>query len=194
MKRIIASDFDGTITTRDTLVEFIRFAKGNWHCLFGFLLYSPLMVLMKFKLYPNYKSKQKLFSHFFKGMPIDEFNRLGRDFAASSQHLIRPGARAMIEQGRRDGAEVVIVSASIDNWVQPFFPDLMVLGTQIETANGVVTGRFASKNCHGSEKVRRLLELYPDRQHYHLTAYGDSSGDKELLDFADEKYYKPFRQ
>ena len=39
MRKIIASDFDGTITTRDTLVEFIRFAKGNTKCLLGFLLF-----------------------------------------------------------------------------------------------------------------------------------------------------------
>ena len=28
---------------------------------------------------------------------------------------------------------------------------------------------------------------------YWLTAYGDSRGDYELLDFANEGHYKPFR-
>ena len=88
---------------------------------------------------------------------------------------------------------MLIVSASIDNWVQPFFPEVKVLGTQIEVVNGKLTGRFLTKNCYGQEKVNRILALYPNRTDYHLTAYGDSRGDKEMLAFADESYYKPFR-
>jgi phosphoserine phosphatase len=38
--------------------------------------------------------------------------------------------------------------------------------------------------------VNRILALYPDRNTYHLTAYGDSRGDKELLAFADESHYQ----
>jgi phosphoserine phosphatase len=68
-----------------------------------------------------------------------------------------------------------------------------VLGTQIEIAGGKLTGHFLTKNCYGPEKVNRILDLYPDRCVYHLTAYGDSRGDKELLAFADESHYKPFR-
>lgn len=192
-KRLIASDFDGTITTKDTLLEFIRFAKGTPRFLFGFLLYSPLMVLMKLHLYPNWKTKQKVFAHFFKGMPIEEFNRLGKAFAASYGNLIRPGAKTMIEKAQTEGVEVVIVSASIDNWVQPFFPSLRVLGTQVEVVDGHLTGRFLTPNCYGQEKVRRLEEVYPDRSTLYVTAYGDSRGDKELLNYADERYYKPFR-
>lgn len=193
MRKIVATDFDGTLTSKDTLLEFIRFAKGNIYCAFGFLLYSPLIVLMMMKLYPNYKSKQKLFSFFFKGMPLEEFNRLGSEFALSSKHILRPGGLDMLRKCREEGMEVVVVSASIDNWVQPFFPDLRVLGTQIEVADGKLTGRFLSKNCYGQEKINRLLEVFPDRDNYYLIAYGDSNGDRKLLDFADESYYKPFR-
>lgn len=194
MKRIIASDFDGTITTRDTLVEFIRFVFGDVRCVLGFMLFSPLIVLMKLHLYSNSKAKERLVGYFFKGMTEEDFNQLGRDFAASCRHLIRPGALAMIKQAENEGTEVIIVTASMDNWVQPFFPNLMVLGTKMEVSEGKLTGRFLTKNCHGPEKVHRLLEVHPDRRNYHLTAYGDSNGDKALLDFADEKYYKPFRQ
>ena len=85
---------------------------------------------------------------------------------------------------------MLIVSASIDNWVQPFFPHVRVLGTQIEVNDGCLTGRFLTKNCYGQEKVNRILTLYPDRNTYHLIAYGDSRGDKELLAFADEAHYQ----
>lgn len=193
MKQIVAFDFDGTLTTKDTLIAFIRYAKGSMRFWMGFLRYSPLLVLMKLGLYPNWKVKQKVFSHFFKGVTIEAFNDLCQRFAQDNLHLLRPQGIKTLMQAQDDGAEVVIVSASIDNWVQPFFADVTVLGTQIEMNNGLLTGRFLTQNCYGQEKVNRILALYPHREDYHLTAYGDSRGDKELLAFADESHYKPFR-
>ena len=193
MKKIYAFDFDGTLTTKDTLIEFIRYAKGSMDLGLGFLRYAHLLVLMKLGLYPNYKAKQKVFAYFFKDTTLDDFNALCKEFAASSKHLLRPNAIEAIDQATKEGSEVLIVSASIDNWVQPFFPQVKVLGTQIEVIDGKLTGRFMTKNCYGQEKVNRILTLFPDRKDYHLTAFGDSRGDREMLAFADESYFKPFR-
>ena len=202
-KRIYAFDFDGTLTTRDTLIAFIRYAKGTGAFVLGFLLHAHLLVLMKLGLYPNWKAKQKIFSYFFKGMSLGGFDALCQRFAANNRQLLRLEGVRTLEQARTEGADIVIVSASIDNWVKPFFtnldgladnqPQITVLGTQIEIADRKLTGRFLTKNCYGPEKVNRILDLYPDRCAYHLTAYGDSRGDKELLAFADESHYKPFR-
>ena len=49
-KKIYCFDFDGTLTTSDTLLEFIRYAKGTGRFLMVFLMYSPLLVLMKLQL------------------------------------------------------------------------------------------------------------------------------------------------
>jgi HAD superfamily hydrolase (TIGR01490 family) len=193
MKKIYAFDFDGTLTTKDTLIEFIRYAKGSMALGLGFMRYAHLLVLMKIGLYPNYKAKQKVFAHFFKDTTLDDFNALCKAFAASSSHLLRPNAIEAINHAIKEGSEVLIVSASIDNWVQPFFPQVKVVGTQIEVIDGKLTGLFLSKNCYGQEKVNRILSLYPNRHDYHLTAYGDSRGDKEMLAFADESHFKPFR-
>ena len=194
MKQIVAFDFDGTLTTKDTLIEFICYACGTRAFLFGFLRYVHLLVLMKLGLYPNYKAKQKVFAHFFEGMKIEEFDGLCQRFAKDNQHLLRPKGVEAIQQAMDEGAEVLIVSASIDNWVREMITDPVIIGTQIEIKDGLLTGRFLTKNCYGQEKVNRILALYPHRSEYHLTAYGDSRGDKELLAFADESHYKPFRQ
>ena len=192
MRKIVAFDFDGTLTTKDTLLAFIRYAKGSTRFRLGFLRYAPQLVLMKLGLYPNWKAKQKVFAHFFKGMTIEAFDDLCQRFAHDNLHLLRSQGIKTLMQAQDDGAEVVIVSASIDNWVQPFFADVTVLGTQIEVENGLLTGRFLTNNCYGQEKVNRILARYPNREDYHLTAYGDSRGDKELLAFADEPHYKVF--
>jgi phosphatidylglycerophosphatase C len=201
-------DFDGTLTTRDTLIEFIRYAHGTAKTLWGFLLYSPLLVLMKLRLYPNYKAKQKIFAHFFQGMPIGEFDQTCHRFAEDNRsRLLRPQAVAFLRQTLACREPVMVVSASIDNWVKPFFTDPesaatpaesqtdpLVLGTQIEVKDGRVTGRFLTPNCYGAEKVRRVEAVLKEpRSHYHIRAYGDSRGDKELLEYADESFFKPFR-
>ena len=196
MRKIVAFDFDGTLTTKDTLLAFIRYAKGSSGFWLGFLRYSPLLVLMKLGLYPNYKAKQKVFAHFFKGMTLEAFDALCQRFANDNHHLLRPQALETLNKAISEGAEVVIVSASIDNWVQAFFEgdrSIRIIGTQIEVEEGVLTGRFLTNNCYGQEKVNRIRALFPNRQDYHLTAYGDSRGDQELLAFADESHYKPFR-
>lgn len=193
MKKIYAFDFDGTLTTRDSFLEFIRYVCGNWALCKGILRYSPLLVLMKLGYYPNWKAKQKVFAYFFKGMPLKDFAQQGRLFALDRQHLLRPQGVDMVKQAQAGDAEVLIVSASIDHWVQPFFPEVKVVGTQVEVEDGCLTGRFLTKNCYGQEKVNRILALYPHRNEYELIAFGDSAGDKELLAFADEAHYKPFR-
>lgn len=56
--KIYAFDFDGTLTTRDTLLAFIRYARGDRRFVLGMLRYAPLLVLMKLGLYANWKVKQ----------------------------------------------------------------------------------------------------------------------------------------
>ena len=151
MRKIYAFDFDGTLTTKDTLLEFIRFAKGSGQMFRGFLLFSPLLLLMKLHLYPNWKAKQQVFSYFFKGMNIDDFNVLCTHFAEQNKHLLRPAGIEKVRQAiEEEQATVLIISASIDNWVRPFFDEIdkkiQVLGTQIETKGGRLTGQFTTKN------------------------------------------------
>ena len=162
-KKLYCFDFDGTLTTSDTLLEFIRYAKGTARFLMVFLMYSPLLVLMKLHLFPNWKAKQLIFTHLFAGMRIEKFDALCRDFAEEYQHLLRPKGVTLVHEALVAGAQVFIVSASIDNWVRPFFKvrgldGVRVLGTQIEVIDGRLTGKFKSNNCYGEEKVHRICE------------------------------------
>lgn len=200
-KKIYCFDFDGTLTTSDTLLEFIKYAKGRGRFLMVFLMYSPLLVLMKLHLYPNWKAKQQIFAHLFAGMRIEKFDALCRSFAEESQHLLRPKGITLMHEALVAGAQVFIVSASIDNWVRPFFDirnlkGVQVLGTQIEVEDGKLTGNFKSNNCYGKEKVHRIAEALKsfERSEYEIEAFGDSRGDKEMLAFADKGHFKPFRE
>jgi len=192
-KFLVVFDFDGTITTKDTLILFIKFAKGNFKFFCGFLWFSPLLIAYKLNIYPNWKIKQKIFSYFFKGMSLSGFNKICEDFANKYQNIIKPKAITQIFEYHKQNFEVVIISASIANWVVPFANKLKisnVICTEIEiNEKNLISGNLSTPNCYGKEKVNRLLKNYPDRENYYLIVYGDSPGDRELLNAADEKYY-----
>ena len=194
---IAVFDFDGTITRKDSLLEFIKFSKGERHFYFGFFLFSPLLIAIKLKLYPNWKAKQNLFSYFYKGISVEKFNDWGKDFSSEIDEIARPKAMETIKSHKENNNKTIIISASIENWIKPWAEKIgieTVLATKIETdKNGLLTGRFLTKNCYGQEKVNRLLEVFPDRNNYKFIAYGDSRGDKELIKFADKGFYNNFK-
>lgn len=191
MRKIAVFDFDGTLTTKDTLLEFVKYTHGKLAFFIGFAFYSPLLVLMKLHLYPNWKAKQKVFSYFYNGMQHDKFVSYGEKFAEYVENIRKESTITRLNELKREGTYIYVISASIDEWVRPFCNRLGVkdvLGTKVEVINGKLTGKFLTKNCYGQEKVNRLLEVEPNRKEYYLYAFGDSRGDEEILEFADEGF------
>ncbi len=160
---------------------------------------SPRLLEWKLGLITNSEAKRWLFARFFAGMPEREFNDIClRYFRAAWPRIIRKGAVRAVHKHLAAGDTVVIVSASPESWVRPF-ADALGIDTVIATEvavnpDGTIADHFASPNCHGPEKVRRLSEIFGDKSSYHLTSYGDSRGDREMLALADDAYYKPFRK
>lgn len=185
---IAAFDFDGTITTKDTLFDFIIFYVGNIRFIIGLFILSPVLILFKAGIIKNSTAKEIMFSYFFKGQSADYFNDKCHSYADRIDKIIRKSTLDIIREHQHSNHKTLIISASVSNWIKPWAYRTginEVISTEIEIKNGIVTGKFASPNCHGQEKVNRLLAKYPNRTEYTLYAYGDSRGDKELLELAD---------
>lgn len=189
-------DFDGTITTDDSLIKFIRFAVGDIKFITGMVLLSPMLIAYKLKLIPNYKAKQYMLAYFFKNMPESKFIQLSKEYSLTHiDTILRKKAMEKIQWHTQQKHKIIIVSASIECWLKPWCNkhNLDLIGTKLEIKDGVITGKFLSKNCYGIEKVHRLQKQYNLDDYDYIYAYGDSHGDKELLKLADESFYKPFR-
>ena len=193
---IAAFDFDGTITHKDSFFRFLVFSQSTFRIVMGSIILSPVLLIYKLKWLSNYRAKQIVFSWFFKGWSLDDFNEKSRLFAIEIDKIIRPKAMDAIRVHQEAHHTLVIISASIENWVSYWAQQKGIhhlLATQIEIdPQQRITGRLLSKNCYGQEKVNRLVAAFPNRQQYTLIAYGDSAGDKELLAFADEGYLNKF--
>ena len=195
-KKIAFFDFDGTITKDDSLLKFIRFVVGDRRFLLGLVVLSPMLVLQKFKLIPNYKAKQYMLSWFFKGMSKEAFLKVANEYSlVHIDKILRPKAIEKINWHKNQGHKVVVVSASIEFWLRPWCEKngLELIATKLEIKDDIVTGKLLSKNCYGVEKVNRIKEIYNLKDFEYIYSYGDSSGDKQMLELAHEKFYKPFR-
>jgi HAD superfamily hydrolase (TIGR01490 family) len=194
--KLILFDFDGTITTDDSLIKFIRFVIGDAKFVAGMAVLSPMLTAYKLKLIPNYKAQQYMLSYFFKGMSEEKFVKVTNEYSLKHiDTILRPKAMKKITWHKEQRHKVIIVSASIECWLKPWCDknNLDLIATKIEVKDNIITGKFSTKNCYGIEKANRVQEQYNLNDYDHIYAYGDSRGDKELLELADESFYKPFR-
>lgn len=197
MSRSIAFfDFDGTITTSDSLAEFIRFQHGNTGFITGLIRLLPAIIGYKAGLVDRQQAKEKLMSVFFAGIPEQTFRQLANSFVQEKiPGIIRPLAMAKLNWHKQQGHEIVIVSASPTYWLEPWClaNGFKCISTELEIVDGKISGKIKGKNCHGEEKVIRIREKYTLSDYTDIYAYGDTSGDKPMLALAAYSYYKPFR-
>ncbi|WP_280565085.1 HAD-IB family hydrolase [Chromohalobacter sp. 48-RD10] len=185
-------DFDGTLTTGDTLMPFLKFVVGKPTYYAKLALLSPVLGAYYAKLLRNDIAKQIVLKQYLGGCHIDELFTLGERFSEEViPTMLRPEGMERLRWHQAQGHECVLVSASINVYLKSWakrehFSE--VICTALEVGKkGHVSGRIQGKNCHGEEKVRRIvLSNFNGRR---LTyAYGDSKGDLPMLKLVDHGF------
>ena len=193
---IVAFDFDGTLTTRDSFTAFLKWRAGPTRYVLGFLRLVPSAAAYLFHR-DRGRIKAAAVREYLRGVPRERLEADARDFVERfSGSLLRPDAVAAWERWRREPVRLVIVTASPHLLVAPFARQLgadAVLGTELAfDAHDRVTGGFLTPNCRGAEKVVRLKAAFGPN----LTlkaGYGDTSGDREMLAMAEISGYRVFK-
>lgn len=185
-------DFDGTITDRDSMLDFIIFGIGLRGFCAGFIRLLPALALYKLKIIPNFKAKEIVLTRFFKGWDIERFDLIAASYSEKIPRIVRGTAMERLRWHKLSGHTVVVVSASIEHYLKHWCArqGVELIATRLEVHAGALTGRLSGKNCHGAEKVRRLRERFDLESYDLIYAYGDSSGDKAMLEIADERYFR----
>lgn len=194
-QRLAIFDFDGTITYKDSFLEFLKYYKGKNNFYLGFALLSPIMGLFVLKIIPNWKAKEAALSHFFKGEKMEYFSRRCKEFSEEViPSMIRPKALQAILDHQKSGDRLIVISASAENWLIDWCKkyNLELLATKLEVKSGVITGKIDGFNCYGEEKESRLKEFVPLSEYSEIFVYGDSPGDKSILKLATHPFYRHF--
>ncbi len=188
-------DFDGTITTDDSLPAVLQYYVGKPKYYLGVLLLSPMLAAYYCKLLTNHIAKEKFIAYFLKGKNSTKFRTIAKQYSLLQiDKILRPSAMVKIKWHQERGHKVVIVSASMECWLQAWCDkkSIALISTRLESKNNKFTGRFATKNCYGMEKVNRIKKEYTLEEYKDVYAYGDSSGDKEMLNIATKPHYRYF--
>jgi len=189
-------DFDGTISFRDTLFDFIRYSRGNREFAAGMAILLPGLLRFKCGRISAAHAKEMVLSHFFRGMTATDFSRAAHRYALERlPGIVRPGALARIRSHQEKTHTVVVVSAAIDQWLAPWCGEygIHLLATGLEYRHNRITGRLKGPNCNGPEKVIRIRQKFDLTRYTTIHAYGDSAGDREMLAMADAPNFRPFR-
>lgn len=190
MKRVTVFDFDGTLTRHGTLIAYARHALGRGAVCRAVIRTLPLLTAWKLGIIHRGVARNRLIRNLFRGRSVEELQASAESFADVLDRDLRECGMTELSAARDRGDIVVIDTVSMDLWVRPWARKHgvdHVIASRLESdAGGVLTGQLEGAANHGREKVRRLLEEFPDRQSYFLRAYGDSMGDKEMLELADE--------
>ena len=145
LKQIAFFDFDGTITTKDSFLEFIKFQHGRFRFYMGFIINSPYLVAYKIGIISNQRAKERILQFFFGNMTAEKFQAACDAFSDTAiPALVRPKAITEIRKLQNAGIEVVVVSASAENWMHKWCATQQVslLATKIQLRNGKIPGKL----------------------------------------------------
>ncbi|WP_309643099.1 HAD-IB family hydrolase [Phenylobacterium sp.] len=194
---VVAFDFDGTLTIRDSFTAFLKWRAGKRRYDQGMVRLAPAALA-----YLGHRNRGRIKAaavrEFLAGASREEIENDARAFAEiMAPRLLRPDAVATWRRWRQRRAKLVIVTASPDIVVAPFARGLgadLLIGTALAFDDqDRATGAFSTANCRGPEKVRRLRETFGADLRLQA-AYGDTSGDREMLQIAEETGYRVFTE
>ena len=192
---LVAFDFDGTLTFRDSFRAFLAWRAGPRRYVTGLIKLAPAAVSYLFHR-DRGRLKAAAAREFLNGAPRATMEADAQRFATErAQRLFRPDAIRAWRRWQAEGARLVIVTASPEIVVGPFARGLgadLLIGTRLgfDEADHF-SGRLDGENCRGAEKVARLKAAFGEDVAVEA-AYGDTDGDAEMLALADTPGMKVF--
>ncbi|HWD67623.1 MAG TPA: HAD-IB family hydrolase [Caulobacteraceae bacterium] len=194
---LVAFDFDGTLTCRDSFLSFLPWRYGRRRYAQAIARLGPSLVRFV-RDRDRGRLKANLVGELMVGESREALAAAAERFAAEcARSLLRPDAVKCWRAWQKRNARLVIVTASPEFLVAPFGRGLgaeAVIGTRLAFSNeDRATGALDGRNCRADEKVARLREAFGDDVRLEA-AYGDSGGDTAMLAIADEAGMKVFGQ
>ncbi|MEI7035879.1 HAD family hydrolase [Fulvimonas yonginensis] len=186
-------DFDGTITTRETMPGFMHRAVPGWRLACGGLLLAPWVLGYRRGRVSGVAVRAAIVRFGFAGVPLTQLQAHGEAFAAEVLPAeLRPQAMARIRWHQRQGDTVVVVSGGLDVYLAPWCraQGLALICSTLEHRHGRLTGRYLGAQCVGEEKAHQVRARYELAAYERVYAYGDTHEDLPLLGLAHHRFYR----
>lgn len=190
-------DFDGTLTNRETMPAFMRWAVPRPRLVAGTLLLAPWVAGYRRGWVSGVAVRAAVVRFGFAGMPRARVQVCGEAFAAEALPAeLRPEAMARLRWHRERGDVVAVVSGGLDVYLAPWCRahGLALICSRLEHRHGRLTGRYLGEQCVGEAKARQVRERYDLSGYGRIWAYGDTHEDLALLDLAHRRFYRGVEQ
>lgn len=186
-------DFDGTITTREMLPDFLHYSVPKSRLLIGKIALAPLIVGYRIGWVSGSLLRRAIVWLGYARVPFADYARKGQTFADEMlPGVLRPEVMERIRWHQSQGDQVVVVSGAFDiylsHWCSQHQLDLIC--SSLEHRDGKLTGRYLGQQCVRSEKSRRVRERFDLTRFSQIYAYGDTVEDEELLALAHRRFYQ----
>ena len=114
-------DFDGTITTHETMPDFVRQSVSRRRLLFGQILLAPLVLGYKLGIVSGTLIRRAIVRFGYSGVAVAMLESAGRDFARTYlPNVLRQEAMQRIAWHKAQGHKVVVVSGGLDAYLSPW--------------------------------------------------------------------------
>ena len=189
-------DVDGTLLRGDCLWMAARRARSPVAQVAACVACVPQVIGWQMRLISTGEFKQRVIAAFGICEAVNHAEAMGQDpwLLDQLKTQIRPVALVRLREHQQQGDRVLLCSASPRLLLQPLADWLGVelLCTELNQEDGEWLPKLASPNCKGAQKVRRLEQHLGPLEDLTIEAYGDSKGDRELLQAATLPHYRSF--
>ena len=189
-KNLALFDFDGTLCKKDSFTGFIFYALSKRHIVKQGIKILPWIQAYYLNAYPAHAMRSKLFRAMFSNANVLELEQIAQEYAANLISQLNPPLLKQLKQHQSLGDDVVLVSASVDVYLQHVCALLNIdlICTHTEQVNNTYTGQYTTPDCSSEQKKLRILEKYSLDHYSVIYAYGNSMEDNEMLALADHAY------
>ena len=185
-------DFDGTLTTRETFPDFLRYAVARPRLLVGGVLLAPVVFGYRRGWVAGNPTRSSIVQVGLRGVDAARLRTQGKAFARDVlPGVARPEAMERLSWHRERGDRVVVVSGGLDVYLAPWCAaqGVELACSMLAERGGRITG-YAGAQCVGEEKVRRVRALCDPQAYGAVHAYGDTHEDLAMLAMAHHRTYR----
>jgi phosphatidylglycerophosphatase C len=182
----VAFDFDGTITSKDTLRLFLTRLHSPSNLAWAFLRHAPRLGMALRGGAARDRAKQFICMEVLGGLDRHQAEAAADETARIVRaSLIRSDAEARIRWHQAEGHRVIVVSASFEAYVAQVaaalgIDEVIATKWEVDPYSDTLTGRLDGLNVRGQAKVT-LLDDYLGGRCELAYAYGNSAGDTAML-------------
>ena len=193
---LVVFDVDGTLLKGDSLFLAARHSRSKIGFLISIINFIPFIFPWKLKIISDERIKE-IFIKCFK--ICEKFNQEERKgnfnwFLDTLLKDIRPEAFERINYHKEKGDEIILCSASFDMLLLPLakYLEIGLISSKLVRQKGKWVPIFSGKNCNGINKINELVKQKGSLKNFVYEAYGNSEGDKYLMQNSKIPHYRSF--